>query len=52
MIMLPEAIKARRRMILLWAGANFGLIAVAIVVMIFADPMSSVVRDLLGGNLV
>jgi polysaccharide chain length determinant protein (PEP-CTERM system associated) len=52
MIMLPAEIEARRRMTLLWAGASLGLIAAAIVVMGFADPISTIVRNLRGGSLV
>jgi hypothetical protein len=50
--MLPAEIEARRRMTLLWAGASLGLIAAAIVVMGFADPISTIVRNLRGGSLV
>lgn len=52
MILSPDEIQARRRMTLLWAGANVGLVGASALLIVFADPVSAIVRELLRGGLV
>ena len=48
-IMSPDQIMARKRMTLIWAGANAGLVFFAILVVTLERPVSLALRNLLGG---
>jgi hypothetical protein len=49
MIMSPDDIVVRKRMTIVWAGANFCLLLLAILVIAFERPVSGALRMMLGG---
>jgi polysaccharide chain length determinant protein (PEP-CTERM system associated) len=49
MIMSPDDIVVRKRMTIVWAGANFCLLLFAILVIAFERPVSGALRMMLGG---
>jgi hypothetical protein len=49
MIMTPDDIQARRRFSLVWAGANISLLLLAVLLITFQEPVSAILRELLGG---
>jgi uncharacterized protein involved in exopolysaccharide biosynthesis len=48
-IMSPDDIAARKRMTLVWASANMGLVIVAVFIVAFERPVSLGLRTLMGG---
>ena len=49
MILSPDDIVVRKRMAVVWAGANLGLLAFAVLVITFEAQVSGVLRMMLGG---
>ena len=49
LISSPDEIQARRRVTLVWAGANLSLIGLSVLVIAFQEPLSAIVREMLGG---
>lgn len=52
MIMSPDDIGVRKRMTLVWAGANLALVVLAVFVIAFEQPVSEGLRMMLGGDSV
>mgnify|MGYP001553374752 FL=1 len=50
LISSPDEIQARRRVTLVWASANLSLIGLSVLVIAFQEPLSAIVREMLGGS--
>jgi polysaccharide chain length determinant protein (PEP-CTERM system associated) len=49
LIISPDVMQARRRTTMVWAGANLGLIGLSVLLIAFQEPLSAIVREMLGG---
>ena len=49
LIMSPDQVQARRRVTMVWAGANVTLISVAVLLIAFQEPLSAIVREIVSG---
>jgi polysaccharide chain length determinant protein (PEP-CTERM system associated) len=49
LILSPDVMQARRRSTMVWAAANLSLVGLAVLLIAFQEPLSAIVREMLGG---